>query len=70
MTRYQKETTPLRAGIIYNMESVFAVFFAFMILGEFMNFNQVVGVIIMLIGLLISEFYGLIKFKFLNGDKS
>ena len=70
MTKYQKATTPLRAGIIYNMESVFAVFFAFIILGELMNFNQLIGVIIMLLGLLISEFYGFIKFKFINGDRS
>lgn len=69
MTKYQKLTTPLRAGIIYNMESVFAVFFAFIILGEILNFNQIIGAVIMLIGLLISEFYGYLKFKF-SADKS
>jgi drug/metabolite transporter (DMT)-like permease len=66
MTRYQKETTPLRAGVIYNMESIFAVIFSFFILGEIMNFNQIVGVIIMLIGLFISEFFGLLRLKAKN----
>ncbi|MDQ3022178.1 MAG: DMT family transporter [Bacteroidota bacterium] len=63
ITKYQYETTPLRAGIIYNMESLFAVFFAFILLGEILNFNQIIGAVIMISGLLISEFYGLIKFK-------
>ncbi|MEO8211004.1 MAG: DMT family transporter [bacterium] len=63
ITKYQYETTPLRAGIIYNMESLFAVFFAFILLGEILNFNQIIGAVIMITGLLISEFYGLVKFK-------
>lgn len=70
MTKYQKLTTPLRAGIIYNMESLFAVFFAFILLGEILNFHQIAGALIMIFGLFISEFYGLIKFKFSNADKS
>ena len=69
MTKYQKQTTPLRAGIIYNMESLFAVFFAYIILSEILNFNQITGALIMIIGLLISEFYGLIKLKFANESK-
>lgn len=66
MTKYQKQTTPLRAGIIYNMESLFAVFFAYIILSEVLNFNQITGAVIMITGLFISEFYGLIKLKFSN----
>lgn len=69
MTKYQKQTTPLRAGIIYNMESLFAVFFAYIILSEVLNFNQITGAVIMIIGLFISEFYGLIKLKFTNEGK-
>lgn len=64
ITKYQKETTPLRAGIIYNMESLFAVFFAFLLLGEIMNFYQMIGAVIMIIGLFVSEFYGFVKYKF------
>jgi drug/metabolite transporter (DMT)-like permease len=70
ITKYQQKTTPLRAGIIYNMESIFAVFFAFLILREILNFSQLIGALIMIIGLLISEFYGYIKFKFSNGNKN
>lgn len=69
VTKYQQETTPLRAGIIYSMESVFAVFFAFIILGEMLNLNQITGALIMITGLLISEFYGYIKYKISNAGK-
>jgi len=69
VTKYQQMTTPLRAGIIYNMESIFAVFFAFIILNEFLNFSQIIGAIIMITGLLISEFYSFIKFKLSYGNK-
>lgn len=69
MTKYQKLTTPLRAGIIYNMESIFAVFFSFIILNETLNFNQITGAVIMLTGFLISEFYGLLKLKFSDDGK-
>ena len=69
VTKYQQETTPLRAGIIYSMESVFAVFFAFIILGEILNLNQITGALIMITGLLISEFYGYIKYKFSHAGK-
>ncbi len=70
MTKYQQETTPLRAGIIYNMESLFAVFFAFIILGEILNLSQILGAGIMLAGLFISEFYPYIKCKISNEKKS
>jgi drug/metabolite transporter (DMT)-like permease len=70
ITKYQQETTPLRAGIIYSMESVFAVFFAFIIIGEILNFNQMIGALIMISGLIISEFYGFFKYKYFNAGKS
>ncbi|MBV6477776.1 MAG: hypothetical protein HGGPFJEG_00520 [Ignavibacteria bacterium] len=69
MTKYQKQTTPLRAGIIYNMESIFAVFFSYIILKEVLNLSQVTGALIMAAGLLVSEFYGLIKFKITGESK-
>lgn len=69
MTKYQNQTSPLRAGIIYNMESLFAVFFAFFLIGEILNLNQIIGAAIMLFGLFISEFYGFIKFKISNAEK-
>ncbi len=63
ITKYQRETTPLRASIIYNMEAVSAVFFSFIILGEVLNFNQMTGAFIMIAGLVISEFYIYLKIK-------
>lgn len=70
VTKYQQQTTPLRAGIIYSMESVFAVFFAFIIIGEILNFNQMIGALIMISGLIISEFFGFFKYKYFNAGKS
>lgn len=64
VTKYQKETTPLRAGIIYSMEAMFAALFAFIILGEILNLSQIIGALLMIVGLIISEFYGLTKLKF------
>jgi len=56
-TKYQKFTTPVRAGLIYNMEPIFAVIFAYFILNELMSFYQLIGAAIMLSGLIISEFF-------------
>lgn len=69
MTKYQQLTTPVRAGIIYNMESVFAVIFAYIILNEVLYFNQVTGIIIMFAGLFISEFYSYFKDRKPNEKK-
>jgi drug/metabolite transporter (DMT)-like permease len=59
-TRYQKFTTPVRAGLIYNMEQIFAVIAAFFILREMFTGTQIIGAVIMLTGVVISEFYILI----------
>jgi drug/metabolite transporter (DMT)-like permease len=59
-TRYQKFTSPVRAGLIYNMEQVFAVISAYFILSELMTKTQLFGAAIMIIGVLISEFYNMI----------
>lgn len=66
VTKYQQRTTPVRAAIIYSMESIFAVFFSFLMLGDVLNFHQIFGAVIMFTGLLISEFYGFIKIKLLK----
>ena len=63
MTKYQHLTTPLRAGIIYNMEPLFALLFAYIILNEIMNSNQITGAVIMVCGLLISEFTGITNLR-------
>jgi drug/metabolite transporter (DMT)-like permease len=59
-TRYQKFTTPVRAGLIYNMEQIFAVIAAFFILSEMMSKIQLIGAAIMIIGVIVSEFYYMI----------
>lgn len=65
-TRYQKFTTPVRAGLIYNMEQIFAVIFAYIILSEKMTGIQIFGAGIMIFGVIVSEFYYVIKAKFAN----
>jgi len=59
--KYQKFLTPVRAGLIYNMEQVTAVISSYFILNEIMNFNQITGAILITIGLIISEIFT--KFK-------
>lgn len=62
--KYQKYTSPVKAGIIYNSEQVFAVIFSFFILGEILGFIQYVGGAIIISGILISELSGeLFKLK-------
>lgn len=62
--KYQKFTTPVRAGLIYNMEQVFAVFFSYLLLSEILSSNQIVGAVFMILGLAYSEFYAEIRNKF------
>jgi len=58
-TRYQKFTSPVRAGLIYNMEQVFAVIAAYFILSELFTGTQIIGAVIMIFGVVISEFYNI-----------
>jgi drug/metabolite transporter (DMT)-like permease len=60
MTKFQGMTNPIKASIIYNMEQVFATFFAFFLLDERLTFTQIIGALIMICGLVISEFSDLI----------
>lgn len=63
MNKYQKFTTPVKAGIIYSMEVVFAAFSAYLIINEVLEFEQLIGAFLMLAGMAISEFYDLVKKK-------
>lgn len=58
--KFQRFTTPVRAGLIYNLEQVFAVISAYFILSEMMSGTQMLGAGIMIIGVLISELYNII----------
>jgi drug/metabolite transporter (DMT)-like permease len=54
-TKFQKETTPTRAGIIYTFEPLFAALIAFIIFHEVIGTNIIIGGILILFGLLFSE---------------
>ncbi|GJQ22040.1 MAG: membrane protein [Bacteroidia bacterium] len=54
-TRYQKETTPTRAAIIFSVEPVFAAFIAYLALGERIGAVGVAGGGLIVAGLLVSE---------------
>jgi drug/metabolite transporter (DMT)-like permease len=62
-SKYQRETTPTRAAIIFTMEPVFAAIIAFLVLGEMMGAVEGIGAAIMVVGLLFSELYGLRRKK-------
>jgi drug/metabolite transporter (DMT)-like permease len=55
MTKYQNYTTPTRSAIIYSMEPPIAAIFAFFIIGEQIGMIGIVGGILILSGLIISE---------------
>ena len=54
-TNYQKNTTPVKAAIIFSLEPIFATIFAFLILGETLNRTETIGASILLFGALTSE---------------
>lgn len=55
MAKYQNYTTPTRSAIIYSMEPPFAAIFAFFIIGEQIGMIGIVGGILILSGLIVSE---------------
>lgn len=69
-TKFQKEVTPTKAGIIYSFEPVFAATFAFFLLNEkITNFGFAGGALIFL-GLLVSETYDTFKITYERRKKS
>ncbi len=55
-TRYQKDTTPTRAVIIFSVEPVIAAVLAYYFLNEILGVIGIVGGALILVGILISEF--------------
>ncbi|WP_262393030.1 DMT family transporter [Sporolactobacillus inulinus] len=51
----QRYTTSLHAGLIFTLEPIFAVFFAFLADGEHMSFHEYVGAVLVLGSLVIME---------------
>lgn len=56
-SKYQRETTPTKAAIIFTMEPVYAAIIAYLVLSESMSGIEVFGAGIMFAGLLFSEIY-------------
>jgi drug/metabolite transporter (DMT)-like permease len=56
-TKFQKNVTPTKAGIIFAFEPLFAAIFAFFLLGEKLSNFGYIGAALIIIGLLISELY-------------
>ena len=54
-TRYQKETTPTKAGIIFSFEPIFAALVAFVALNEKISDFRLLGCAFIFIGLLATE---------------
>ena len=54
-TRYQKDTSSTRAGIIYGLEPVFAVLFAYLINDEKLTAEDWIGGGLMLLAIFIAE---------------
>lgn len=54
-TKYQKDTTPAKAAVIFTMEPVFSAVLAFLVLGEMIGLAGILGGIIIVSGLVISE---------------
>lgn len=50
----QKYVSPTKSALIYNLEPVFATLFAFLLLSEKLNFQQIIGASLILISLFIS----------------
>ncbi|MDA3939028.1 MAG: DMT family transporter [Spirochaetia bacterium] len=59
MNRFQKGTTPVRAVVIYALEPVIAIILGYMFLAEYIGLQELIGGVIILLGVLFSEIWGL-----------
>jgi len=55
--RFQKETSPARASLLYAMEPVFAGVFAFLVLGQFLGWGESLGAALIVTGVIVSEVF-------------
>lgn len=61
-TRFQRDTTPTRAVVIFSIEPVWASLIAMALLGEQMEISGAVGGALIIAGILVSEFSDTIPF--------
>jgi len=65
-TKYQKNVTPAKAGIIFSFEPIWAALFAFFLLGEKITNFGYLGAGLIILGLVVSELYESLKLQ--NGN--
>lgn len=70
LNKYQKETTPIRASIIYTWEQPAAVMLAVITINEHFSPWQFIGGGIMVVGILFSETYEFFKNRFSPDSES
>ena len=61
MNIYQKDTTPMRAVLIYALEPVFGVIFAMLLISERFSGREMLGSSLILAGVLVSELWEYLK---------
>lgn len=61
MNLFQKDTTPMRAVLIYSLEPVFGVVFAILLLKEEFSSKEIIGSALILGGVLVSELWENLK---------
>ncbi len=54
-TNFQKYTTPVKAALIFSLEPIFAAFFAFIFLQEYLTKIEIIGASVLFSGVLVSE---------------
>ena len=68
MNRFQKGTTPVRAVVIYALEPVIAIILGYFFLAEYIGWQELIGGVIILSGVLFSEIWGLFVSPYVNRD--
>lgn len=66
LNRFQKQTSPIRASIIYTWEQPAAVMLAVLTIGEHFSPWQLIGGALMILGILFSETYEFFRNRFVN----
>ena len=69
-TKYQKEVSPTKAGIIYSFEPIFAATFAFFLLNEKITNFGFIGAALIFLGLIVAETYETLVLKYGRVKKS
>jgi len=54
----QKYTTPIRTGLIFSLEPLFAALFGFLFIDEILPFKGYIGAALVLVGVLVSGWHG------------